>query len=375
MGLSSSSQKTKTKSTSTTTPQVPSWVSGPTQNIAGQIGTLAGQPAQTTPASVLQQRAFSLAGDLGGANTGAADAQNATRSLLDYTPGTVSPGSLNGMDLSGYTNPWEDSVVQSVLRDGEQFRGMGINQNSSNATQAGGVGAWGGSRAGVADAQTNDAALRSILAATGQLRSAGFTNAQDRATADIDRRFQGDQFNVNSGLAGAGLRLGAADQLHNESVSGDANARANLGTLAELGGQQRQIEGENNPQNAQLQWLSNLLATLQQTNPGLYTGQKTDASGTSTTSSTPSLLDSIGSLVQTMGAMGKLPIPSDRRLKRDAQFIGTDERGNRIWEYAYLWDEPSTRRRGVMADEVPAHAVVMHESGYAMVRYDLLGLA
>lgn len=374
MGLSSSSQKTRTKSTSTTTPNVPSWISGPTQGIVGQVQTLAGQPVQTTPASVLQNRAFTQAGTLGGGtNANTTAAQNTTRSLLDYTPGQVNAGQLNGMDLSGYTNPWENDVVQSVLRDGENFRAMGINQNSSNATLGGGAGAFGGARAGVSDAQTNDAALRSVLAATGQLRSAGFLNAQDRATADINRRFEGDQFNVNSGLQGAGLRLTAADQLHNQSTGADANQRANLATLAGLGDTQHALDQENNQQSAQLQWLSNLLATLQQANPGLYTGQTTNASGTSNTTSTPSLLDSIGSILQTAGSLG-MKIPSDRRLKLDIERAG--ERAGLPWyRFRYVWDEPGVVREGVMADEVPAHAVHVHESGFKLVDYAALGLA
>lgn len=66
---------------------------------------------------------------------------------------------------------------------------------------------------------------------------------------------------------------------------------------------------------------------------------------------------------------------SDRRLKRDVEYIGTDERGNRLWRYAYLWDEPGTERIGVMADEVPAYARVMTMSGFFAVDYAMLGRA
>jgi hypothetical protein len=62
---------------------------------------------------------------------------------------------------------------------------------------------------------------------------------------------------------------------------------------------------------------------------------------------------------------------SDRRLKRDAEYVGTDERGNRIWRYAYLWDEPGVVRHGVMADENP-HAAIMTTSGFFAVDYGKL---
>lgn len=65
---------------------------------------------------------------------------------------------------------------------------------------------------------------------------------------------------------------------------------------------------------------------------------------------------------------------SDRRLKRDAEYVGEDERGNRIWSYNYIWDDPDAPRRiGVMADEVP-HAAIMTTSGYWAVDYGKLGL-
>lgn len=63
---------------------------------------------------------------------------------------------------------------------------------------------------------------------------------------------------------------------------------------------------------------------------------------------------------------------SDRRLKRDAEYLGTDDNGNRIWRYAYLWDEPGVVRHGVMADEVAPHQRIMTTSGFFAVDYSQL---
>lgn len=80
----------------------------------------------------------------------------------------------------------------------------------------------------------------------------------------------------------------------------------------------------------------------------------------------------------TLGALANLGgaaiMYSDRRLKREAEYVGTDEHGNRIWRYAYVWDEPGTVRHGVMADETPAHARIMTGSGFYAVDYGALGL-
>lgn len=61
---------------------------------------------------------------------------------------------------------------------------------------------------------------------------------------------------------------------------------------------------------------------------------------------------------------------SDRRLKRDVEYLGTDERGNRLWSYRYLWDaDDAPRRVGVMADEVNPRLRVMTSSGFYAVDY------
>lgn len=64
---------------------------------------------------------------------------------------------------------------------------------------------------------------------------------------------------------------------------------------------------------------------------------------------------------------------SDRRLKRDAEYLGVDEHGNRLWSYNYVWDAPDAPRRvGVMADEVAPHQRIMTTSGYWAVDYGKL---
>ena len=66
---------------------------------------------------------------------------------------------------------------------------------------------------------------------------------------------------------------------------------------------------------------------------------------------------------------------SDARLKTDIAATGEGWGGNRLYNYRYLWDEPGTVRRGVMAQEVARtrpDAVYMHPSGFLMVDYGAL---
>lgn len=81
-----------------------------------------------------------------------------------------------------------------------------------------------------------------------------------------------------------------------------------------------------------------------------------------------------GGLLQAAGKAGSFgALFSDRRLKSDVERIGTTPTGLPLYEYTIFGE----RQRGVMADEVEAvmpAAVLTHESGYKMVRYDMLGL-
>jgi hypothetical protein len=69
-----------------------------------------------------------------------------------------------------------------------------------------------------------------------------------------------------------------------------------------------------------------------------------------------------------------LMMMSDRRLKSDIERIGTTKHGLPFYEYTIFGE----RQRGVMADEVEKvmpEAVEVHDSGFKMVNYSMLGLA
>lgn len=290
MGLSSSKQRTSSTTTanSTTRPIVPGNIQGPVNSYYNNLSSLFSMPqSQVFGPTSSQQAAFAGAGGLtGNPNIGAAN--DATRGFLNYNA-----PQLAGMDLSAYTNPWEQNVVDAGLADLERFRGMGINEGSAAATRSG---AWGGSRHGVADSLTNEAALRNASQFVGNLRSQGFLNAQNAAFQDIGNRMSGDQ-----------LRLGAAGQLLAGGTAADANARANLGTQAELGAQERALQQESDPTNARMIYMRNLLQLLG-VDPNNLLGQQSQGTEKSsgTTTSSGSLLDSLGRAIGIASSFGGL---------------------------------------------------------------------
>lgn len=299
MGVSPSKSKSVTTSSANTvtTPNVPNWITTPYQQLTNDIGSL-GQ-AQTFGPTANQQAAWSQAGQLGQNNQQMGNALGATQSLLNYQPDSVEAGQLANTNLSPYFNPFQQNVIDTTMADLESARQGMIAQGQGAATQAH---AYGGSRHGVADSLTNDAMARTGASTVAQLRSAGFQNAQQAAMQDISNRFAADQFNSQQGLAGANFRLGAANQLGQMGMSQDANSRANIGMLSDLGGIERGIQQENDPYTQQVRALLARAGLLGQIPSGMWTGQTANQTGTSTTTTpTGGWLAALGSAFNGMG--------------------------------------------------------------------------
>ena len=138
---------------------------------------------------------------------GLRQAGQATQNALGYQP-----QQLSQTNLQPYMNPYTQNVIDASLGDIERQRQMAIGQTGAAATQAG---AFGGSRLGVAEAQTNEAAMRQAGQLGSQLRQQGFQNAQGAAQFDIGNQMAGQQFGLNAanqlaGLAGQGFGMGQA---------------------------------------------------------------------------------------------------------------------------------------------------------------------
>jgi len=119
----------------------------------------------------------------------------------------IQAGQLASTALSPYVNPYESQVVGQTLSDIERARQMQQNVLGAQATQAR---AFGGSRAGVAQAETNRAFAEQAARTAGQLRQAGFTQAQQAAQQDIASRMQASLANqqaaLQAGTTTSGLR-------------------------------------------------------------------------------------------------------------------------------------------------------------------------
>lgn len=171
-------------------------------------------------------KSFSMFDDIANNNSGAAPLNFG----IDAAKGVASfqPGSLPGIDLSAYMNPFQKQVTDTTMADlmrQRQIAGVADNQSATAAR------AFGGSRHGVADSLTREAYDRTAASTLANLNFGNFNNAQNMATGDMNR-----------GVQGAGLRLGGATAL---AGMGDQQLQQDLtraGAVNQAGQQQRSIE-------------------------------------------------------------------------------------------------------------------------------------
>lgn len=168
----------------------------------------------------------------------------------------VSPETIASQNRQAYTNPYTQQVVDASMADIDRTRQMQMNDNAYAASQSG---AFGGSRHGVVDSLTNEAAQRQVGLLSSQLRSQGFdaasglmaTDAATRNAAvtgnadrDLTARAADAQFRQQAGLANQGAENQVA-QFNSQNV----NAAREYGATAanetsQFNAQQRQAAND-----------------------------------------------------------------------------------------------------------------------------------
>ena len=166
-------------------------------------------------------------------NTAAAQglqmAQQGAEAGMGYRPMAITAPNQAG--LQQYTNPYESQVVQQSLDDLERSRLMA--QNVGGA-QAGAANAFGGSRQGIAEAETNRAFADQAARTASGLRQTGYQNAQQ-----MERQAQ--MQNQAAGLSGAQQRLNAGSQLGNLSNLGFGMGQTIQGRMDQQGAMQQAL--------------------------------------------------------------------------------------------------------------------------------------
>lgn len=247
------STTTNSNSTSTTTPNLPGWATGLTEQAAGQVGRVAGLDPSSlvAPAAALQTQAAAGASGLTGLPWNFNRAADITRraadtSWLDPHLSAASPTAAGGQAhefMSRYMNPYLSEVVDSSAADFDAHAGQ---VRAQQALDLAGAGAFGGSGAALTRSMTEGELARGRAGTLSNLRAQGFNTALGAAAGDADRATQASISNaqtalqdraqrVGFGFQGQQQQLAAANQLVDLSTAFDGNQRANIAAQAGLG--------------------------------------------------------------------------------------------------------------------------------------------
>jgi hypothetical protein len=201
--------------------------------------------------------------DLAAQQTGAAGAYQPT--MIQGAQANLGMGQDPGT-IGSYMNPYSQYVTQNAMADLETARQNAIRQTSQQAQAAR---AFGGSRQGVAEAQTNIGYGTQAGKLSTQLNEQAFNQAMQAQQADLARQQQAALANQSTGLAGAQYRLGAAGQLGNLGAQQQALRLGGAQAVMGAGGARQQLEQQ------QLDAMRNLATQrlgIQQTALGMQPG-------------------------------------------------------------------------------------------------------
>lgn len=122
------------------------------------------------------------------------------RGAINTIAGQSAP-TLLGADINAYQNPFNTQVIDQSLSDLDRARQMALGGDQDRAISAG---AFGGSRSGILEAETNRAFADQAARTSSGLRQAGFNQAQRAAESDIGREMDNRRFQagLQSGLLG-----------------------------------------------------------------------------------------------------------------------------------------------------------------------------
>lgn len=255
------SNSTNATNTSTTTPNVPTWASNLTQNVAGRVGGLLNNDPQSliAPADSLQNLAGAGAGSLSGSPWNFDAAADLTRNVAQDDMPSIA-GNINQ-----FMNPYLKDVVNATSAD------LDANDSKVRAQQAldlAKAGAFGGSGAALTQSATEGELARARASTLSNLRSQGFSQALGAATSQAQLQQQQQA-----------QRLAAAGQLGNLSTQYDANQRANIATQDAVGDDLRNVAQAQDQ--APVTSTQQIVAMLQGLPIGLFTGSTTNGTSSS----------------------------------------------------------------------------------------------
>lgn len=202
---------------------------------------------------------------------------------------------LSGTNLDPYMNPYTQAVTDTTMSELERQRLIAMNNTNSAAS-----GAFGGSRHGVMQAETNRGFGDIAARTTAGLNSDNFMQAQGAAFQDIGNQLSADQGNQSAALQAQLANAQNALSANSQNLQGAAGL-ANVSNMGFSRGQsalQAQMQAGNQQQALQQQLIN---AAKQQTLSD--TGFSDEA------------------IARLMGALGGIPIPETQTKSESPGFL------------------------------------------------------
>lgn len=217
----------------------------------------------------------------GGLNTLGAGAQLAQNVGM----GNITPGSFLNANMNAYMNPYLQNVAGNTMSDmyrAREIQGLSDNDAAVRAK------AFGGSRHGVAEAETNRNFYDRLGSTLGNIYAGGFQSAAEMANQDMNRDLTAQSTNQANALQAAGI-LGQLGMTQQQMGLQGADALINLG-LGQQEFNQAQLDAIRNLPLEQQAIINEALGL----NPAGGSGMTSQSSGTSSSSSQNGIFKSIG---------------------------------------------------------------------------------
>ena len=291
-------------STTTAITELPEWARGYAQQTLGQAEALTQKPYQTYGGERLagfsplqlatQQRISGLgpAAQIGEASDIASLAGAQAFGAGQFAPGQYTGGTFNRGAAGFYMSPFLEQAMAPQLREAQRTSDILGTQQAGQAVKSG---AFGGSRAGLLEAERQ----RNLGTQMGDIRARGYQTAYEQAAnqfnQDMQRRMQAQQlseqsrqFGANIGLQGLNTAISAASQLGQLGQLGFGQEKDIIGMQKDVGAEQQGLRQKGldvayqdflNQQNypyRQLGFFSDMIRGLplgQQSAQDIYSGQ------------------------------------------------------------------------------------------------------
>ena len=200
---------------------------------------------------------------------------NAASSYSPVTANLQGAAPTLASQMSRYTNPYENQVVQGMTNDANTQRNQMMQQIGADANAAG---AFGGSRHGLVEAQTNAEVNNNLQNNVANLRSQGFNTAAGLAGQDVANqlsvRSQNQQAQNANNQFNAQMQSQFGQNKFNNALSG-ANALGNMANSSFNMGSA--LTGQQMQQGSLAQQLQQSLLNQGQSMFGNYSNQAANA--------------------------------------------------------------------------------------------------